>query len=144
MIECPEFRSLLLYLREDLTDDDICGRDKFTQSIMEAWYNYYIVLKEELEVSIFFLPLSILLIIWQAALGKISYTADAWSSASLQSYFAITAYWAYCDDSIGSIKIKARLIAFHRIFGRHTEEKMAHLCINLLDRAGITANVRFF
>jgi hypothetical protein len=41
----------------------------------------------------------------------------------------------------GSVKIKARLIAFHRIFGRHTGEKLAKLCIDLLDRAGTTANV---
>lgn len=53
MIECPEFRSLLLYLREDLTDDDICGRDKLRRSIMEAWYNYYLVLKDDLEVFAF-------------------------------------------------------------------------------------------
>ena len=40
--------------------------------------------------------------------------------------------------------MKARLIAFHRIVGRHTGEKLAQLCINLLDRAGTTANVSFF
>ena len=95
-----------------------------------------------------FLPflflLSILLIIWQDALGKISFTADAWSSANLQSYFAITAHWAYRDHTDGSIKIKARLIAFHRMFGTHDGEKMAKLCIDLLDRAGITANVKDF
>jgi len=89
-------------------------------------------------------PLTVSLIILQSALGKISYTADAWSSANRQSYFAITAHWAYRDDTDGSIKIKARLIAFHRIFGRHTGEKLAQLCIDLLDRAGTTANVSFF
>ena len=62
----------------------------------------------------------------------------------MQSYFAITAHWAYRDDADGSIKIKARLIAFHRIFGRHTGAKLAQLCIDLLDRAGTTANVSFF
>jgi hypothetical protein len=77
-------------------------------------------------------------------LGKISYTADAWSSGNLQSYFAITAHWASRDASDGSIKIKARLIAFHRVFGRHTGEKLAKLCLDLLDRAGTTANVSFF
>jgi hypothetical protein len=76
-------------------------------------------------------------------LGKIFYTANAWSSASLQPYFAITAHWAY-HDTDGSIKIQACLIAFHRIFGRHTGEKMAQLCIDLLDRAGTTSNVRSF
>ena len=76
-------------------------------------------------------------------LGENSYTADAWSSANRQPYFAITAHWAYCDEVDGSIKIKARLIAFHQIFGRHIGQKMAQLCINLLDRAGTTANVFF-
>jgi hypothetical protein len=144
VIECPEFRSLLLYLREDLTDDDICGCDKLRRLIMEAWYNYYLVLKDELEVLPFLFLSSILLIMWQDALGKISFTADAWSSANLQSYFAITAHWAYRDDTDGSIKIKARLIAFHRMSGTHDGQKMAQLCIDLLDRAGITANVNFF
>jgi hypothetical protein len=40
------------------------------------------------------------------------------------------------------MKIQAHLIAFHRIFGCHTGEKMAQLCIDLLDRAGTTSNVR--
>lgn len=62
----------------------------------------------------------------------------------MQSYFAVTAHWAYRDETDGSIKIKARLIAFHKIFGRHTGERLAQLTIDLLDRAGTTANVRFF
>jgi hypothetical protein len=40
--------------------------------------------------------------------------------------------------------MKARLIAFHIISGSHTGEKMAKLCIGLLDRAGTTANVSLF
>lgn len=80
----------------------------------------------------------------QSALGRISYTADAWSSASLKPFFAITAHWVYRDDADGSIRIKARLIAFHQISGRHTGENMAKLCLDLLDRAGCTANVSFF
>jgi hypothetical protein len=50
VIECPEFRNLLVFLRDDLSDDDIFGRDKLKLSIMEAWYSYYLVLKDELEV----------------------------------------------------------------------------------------------
>jgi hypothetical protein len=53
------------------------------------------------------------------------------------------AHWAYYDTD-GSIKIQACLIVFHRIFGRHAGEKMAQLCINLLDRARTTSIVRFF
>lgn len=39
-------------MREDLSDDDIYGREKLKRSILEAWYNYYTVLKIELEVII--------------------------------------------------------------------------------------------
>jgi hypothetical protein len=136
---------LLLFLRDDLLESDIYGRDTLNRSIIEAWHSYFLVLKEELEVYFLYIqcPLTVSLIILQSALGKISYTADAWSSANRQPYFAITAHWAYRDDVDGSIKIKARLIAFHRIFGRHTGQKMAKLCIDLLDRAGTTANVFF-
>jgi hypothetical protein len=60
--------------------------------------------------------LMMLLIIWQSALGEISYTANVWSSASLNPYFAITAHWAYCDDTDGSIKMKALPVAcLHKI-----------------------------
>ena len=115
------------------------------QSIIEAWHSYFLILKDELEVYFLYIqcPLTVSLIILQSALGKISYTADAWSSANRQPYFAITANWAYHDDVDGSIKIKACLITFHWIFGCHTGQKMAKLCINLLDRAGTTANVFF-
>jgi hypothetical protein len=50
VIECPEFRQLLLLLRQDLRDQDIPSRDTVRRSIIEAWYSYYQSLKEELEV----------------------------------------------------------------------------------------------
>jgi hypothetical protein len=56
----------------------------------------------------------------------------------------MTAHWAYRDENDGSIKIKARLIAFHKISGKHTGEKLGQLCMDLLDRAGTTANVSLF
>ena len=62
----------------------------------------------------------------------------------LQPFFAITAQWVHHDDTDGCIKIKAQLIAFHQIWGSHTAKKMAKLCLDLLDRAGTTSNVRFY
>lgn len=53
VIECPEFRNLLLFLREDLVDADIYGCDKLQNSIIEAWYRYFLILKDELEVLSF-------------------------------------------------------------------------------------------
>lgn len=37
-------------MRDDFTDDDIYGRDKLRRSVMEAWYDYYQILKDELRV----------------------------------------------------------------------------------------------
>jgi hypothetical protein len=51
-VECPEFRQLLLLLREDLREEDIPHRDKIRTAIMKAWYQYYKVLKDELQVSL--------------------------------------------------------------------------------------------
>jgi len=51
-VECQEFRQLLLFLREDLRDEDIARRDRYRDAIMRAWYAYYKVLKDELQVSL--------------------------------------------------------------------------------------------
>lgn len=52
VVECPEFRQLLLILREDLREEDIPHRDKIRSAIMKAWHAYYKVLKDELQVSL--------------------------------------------------------------------------------------------
>jgi len=51
-VECQEFHQLLLFLREDLQDEDIARRDRYHDAIMRAWYAYYKVLKDELQVSL--------------------------------------------------------------------------------------------
>jgi hypothetical protein len=51
VVECPEFRQLLLFLREDLREDDLPRGDKARTAVMKAWYIYYKVLKDELQVS---------------------------------------------------------------------------------------------
>ena len=50
VIECPEFLQLLLFLREDLHEEDLPHHDKLRRSIMEAWHTYYQSLREELAV----------------------------------------------------------------------------------------------
>jgi hypothetical protein len=49
-IECPEFRNLLLYLQESLTDNDIPGCTKIRMSILKMWHEEFLKLKGELEV----------------------------------------------------------------------------------------------
>lgn len=51
MVECPEFRQLLLLLREQLQDKDIPHRTKIRESIIKSWEAYFKVLKAELAVQ---------------------------------------------------------------------------------------------
>ncbi|KIL56314.1 hypothetical protein M378DRAFT_188580 [Amanita muscaria Koide BX008] len=48
VIECPEFRKLLLFLCEKLLDKDIPRRTKVRSAIVHAWQEYFCELKEQL------------------------------------------------------------------------------------------------
>jgi hypothetical protein len=50
VIECPEFRALLLLLRNDLKDSMIPHRTKLRELVIEAWRRYFNILKKDLEV----------------------------------------------------------------------------------------------
>jgi hypothetical protein len=63
-----------------------------------------------------------------------------WSKKDMQPYYAITAHWLY-ENEAGNIKLRSRLIAFHRFWGRHTAKNMVEVTLKLLDRAGTIANV---
>jgi hypothetical protein len=52
VVECREFRDLLLLLRQDLGDKDIPHRTKIREAIITAWKSWFIGLKRELAVSI--------------------------------------------------------------------------------------------
>ena len=52
IVECNEFRRLLLFLREDLKDTDIPHRTKIKTNIIEAWKEYFVILKQDLAVCI--------------------------------------------------------------------------------------------
>jgi hypothetical protein len=54
VVECPEFRDLLLLLREDLHDRQIPHRTKIREAIITAWKSWFISLKSELAVRITF------------------------------------------------------------------------------------------
>ncbi|KIM78715.1 hypothetical protein PILCRDRAFT_56284, partial [Piloderma croceum F 1598] len=50
VIECREFRDLLLLLRADIQDKDIPHRTKIREAIIKAWESWFQNLKEELTV----------------------------------------------------------------------------------------------
>jgi hypothetical protein len=51
VVECREFRDLLLLLRESLQDTDIPHRTKIRTAIIAAWAAWYQTLKASLAVS---------------------------------------------------------------------------------------------
>lgn len=51
VVECPEFRSLLLLLRNDLKENMIPHRSKLRELIIDAWREYFQALKKDLAVS---------------------------------------------------------------------------------------------
>lgn len=72
-------------------------------------------------------------------MGEISFTADIWSSDTLDPYLAVTAHWIEQDPTMATRKLSFRcsLIAFHYIPGSHTGVALARTLIHLIDRAGI-------
>jgi hypothetical protein len=76
---------------------------------------------------------------YQNSLGKVSFTMDIWSDAKMQSFLAMTAHWIARDNN--TLKLKSSLIAFHRIWGKHTGKNLAAIVLSLLDRAGATSKV---
>ena len=72
-------------------------------------------------------------------MGKISYTSDIWSSADMTPYMAVTAHWM--ADKSGHLELQSALIAFHRVWGRHTAKNLANIMLRVLDRAGVTTDV---
>jgi hypothetical protein len=51
VVECQEFRALLLLLWSDLKESMIPHRTKLRELIIEAWRRYFLVLKEDLMVT---------------------------------------------------------------------------------------------
>ncbi|OBZ73092.1 Zinc finger BED domain-containing protein 4 [Grifola frondosa] len=125
VVECREFCDLLLHLRDELHETDIPRRTKIRESIIAAWKAYFEMLKADLARSV----------------GKISLTTDIWSCMKLRRYLAITAHWMMRDEKSHSLHLKAALIAFHRLYGKHNSQNLAKVVLKLLDRAGITVKI---
>lgn len=72
-------------------------------------------------------------------MGQISFTADIWSSGSLDPYIAVTAHWIGQNTESGPYKLafKCALIAFNYVPGSHTGVELAKKLLELIDRAKI-------
>ncbi|KAF5372906.1 hypothetical protein D9758_001436 [Tetrapyrgos nigripes] len=126
VIENPQLRAIFMMLRSGLRDSDIPHRDKIRSRIMQLWEDQLVHLKEDL----------------LAALGRISTTMDLWTDPNLVPYMCVTAHWIQGKKAPGSDKfaltLRAELIGFHRVPGRHDGEHIARAYLYVLDRVGIT------
>ncbi|KAN0118276.1 Ribonuclease H-like domain containing protein [Russula decolorans] len=128
VVECPEFRDLCMLLRPSLQDKEIPRRNRVREGIIEQWHKWFDSLKRELADS----------------LGRISLTADVWSSGNFSSYLALTCHWISDKGPNGSLLLKSALIGFHRLKNKHTGKNIARNILHLLKRAGITSKIGHF
>lgn len=74
-------------------------------------------------------------------------TTDLWSDPNLAPFMAATAHWIEAvihDTPQGAqyeLKLRAELIGFHRVPGRHSGEHLAQALLYVLDRLSITDKV---
>jgi hypothetical protein len=75
----------------------------------------------------------------QISVGKISYTADLWSDSNLRSYLAMTAHWVARHEN--ALQMKSSLIAFQRVWGKHTGKNLSKVVFDMMERVGVTSKV---
>ncbi|OBZ77284.1 putative AC transposase [Grifola frondosa] len=72
----------------------------------------------------------------QNALGRVSFTTDLWSDPNLRAFMGITAYYCMRDEQFRLV-VKARLLAFHHVEGRHAGNSLARVFFDILKKAGL-------
>ena len=83
----------------------------------------------------------------QKSIGKISFTMDIWTDTNLSPFMAVTAHWieATMEDTPNGLqkilKLRADLVGFHHMPGRHDGKHLAHAFILVTDRLDITEKV---
>lgn len=82
-------------------------------------------------------------------MGKISTTMDMWSDSNLAPFMAVTAHWiqGVWEETVGAkrlvLKLRADLIGFQRVPGRHDGEHLAVAFLFITDRIKITEKVTY-
>lgn len=73
--------------------------------------------------------------------GRISTTADCWSSDFKDGYLGVTAHWIE-RTAPGVWTLKADLLAYTHLRYSHTGERLGQALFKILDRIGIARKVR--
>jgi hypothetical protein len=80
----------------------------------------------------------------QTSVGKISFTSDMWSDPNRTPFMAVTAHWiepVFEETPTGrkrTLQLRADLVGFIRVPGRHTGEHLAHAFLYITDCLHIT------
>jgi hypothetical protein len=136
-----------LLLREELKESDIPGRTALCNHIEKAFKTYMQKLEEDLKVCNIQGICGPTYCFVQRAAGKISFTTDVWTDPNMTSFMAVTAHWLeVIEEQSGSgnhkkLRLRADLIGFHKIPGRHTGKHLAYCFLFITDRLNITEKV---
>ena len=121
----------------------VIGYLRFGMNILNSWptkcrfvNNAFIFVLDKLTVS-------------QNSMGKISFTTDMWSDPNKTRFMAVTAHWIEATTQETShgrqyiLKLRADLIGFHWVPGRHDGEHLAHAFLHILDHVSVSKKVCF-
>ena len=75
-------------------------------------------------------------------MGQVSFTMDIWSNQNRQPFLAKTAHWIAKHGDTDTLVLRAVLIAFHCLSGRHDGMSLTDTVLCLLNRAGVTTKVQ--
>lgn len=88
-----------------------------------------------------FYGFSNIVLVYQNALGRVSFTSDIWSRKNLEGYMGVTAH--FCADSLdGRLTIQSRLVAFYHVKGIHDGKNLAKIFVQILKELGVLNRVR--
>ncbi|KAG1820909.1 uncharacterized protein BJ212DRAFT_1478003 [Suillus subaureus] len=107
-------------MNKDLWECDIPHQMKLHKLIVETWYQYFDVLKQDLA----------------KAEGKILFTSDLWSDENHHLFIALIAHWIAQHGS--KLILEAGLLAFSHIPGSYDGVSLAVVILGLLDCAEVT------
>jgi hypothetical protein len=147
-VESPQLKKIFLLLRQDLQESDIPGRTTIRKHIDQAFNSYIAQLKEKMAVlPVINFIFRCLFLFLQKSVGKISFTTDTWSDPNQASFMAVTAHWIEVikegtpTGSGKKLQLRADLIGFHKIPGRHTGAHFAYCFLFIINRLKIASKV---
>ncbi|OJT08400.1 hypothetical protein TRAPUB_688 [Trametes pubescens] len=124
VVDSKEFREMILFDAAHLQDEDIPHRSKL-RMLIQVSYNAH---RAEVRIEM------------QGALGRISFTADLWTDPILRAFMAVTAHYIVRIEG-KHLTLKARLIAFKHIEGRHDGVSLAHAFFGVLEEEGVAPKI---